>query len=318
MIDPSDSSAVGIVGLGDLGHAIASRFITAGWRVVVYDIRSAAADDLVARGAVRASSIGDLARRVRFALVVVLNDAQVNVVMPELLAAASAGLAILVHSSVLPATVIDAARAAASHGVPVLDAPVSGGYEKAELGKLTVMIGGEDAVIERCRPLLDTMANEVFHVGPVGAGSATKLANNLLSQGGYALQLEAMQLAAAYGVDEDTFVSVAVVSGGDSRGLRTWGRLDRLRQTHTLAGTSAVYDFLAKDVASAVEAAAQRDVILPIAAVAARVAPMQMEQRDLARPRVEPIPRCRTCNQELAMPYRAVGMHPECRPRTGS
>jgi len=69
------------------------------------------------------------------------------------------------------------------------------------------------------------------------------------------LQLEAMRLAAAYGISEDDATRFITVSAGDSRGIRTWGRLDRARRTHMLAGTPAMYDLASKDVRNAAIAA---------------------------------------------------------------
>jgi len=90
------------------------------------------------------------------------------------------------------------------------------------------MIGGDHSAVQACSPIFEAIGEYVFHVGPAGSGVAMKLVNNLLSLGGYALCLEAMQLGAAYGLDEDTVTTVVTASQGDSRRC-VMGRHDRAR-----------------------------------------------------------------------------------------
>ena len=129
------------------------------------------------------------------------------------------------------------------------------------------------------------------------------------------LQLEVMQLANAYGISEDSVTEFVAKNGGDSRSLRTWGRVDRARRTHTLAGTPAMYDLMAKDVKTAALAAGQRGVVLPITASIGAMIIEKTMARDAflaARGMTESIPQCQICGQELAAPFRKAGVHPEC------
>jgi 3-hydroxyisobutyrate dehydrogenase-like beta-hydroxyacid dehydrogenase len=170
--------------------------------------------------------------------------------------------------------------------------------------------------VRSCWPVLEIIGNDLFHVGPVGAGSAGKLVNNLLSLGTYLLQLEAMQLAKAYGIDEDSATSFLASSGGDSRGIRTWGRLDRIRrETRPDGGNPPMYALAAKDIRAAALAASSRSVLLPLAAVMGDLVGPKMAERDQAVSALgaPPTPRCNVCHQELAAPFRATGTHPECR-----
>jgi 3-hydroxyisobutyrate dehydrogenase-like beta-hydroxyacid dehydrogenase len=187
-----------------------------------------------------------------------------------------------------------------------------------------VIVGGDEAAVRACWPLLGAFGQNLFHVGPAGAGNAGKLANrqtgkpanNLFSLGGNILQIEAMHLAAAYGISEDDATRFISVSSGDSRGIRTRGRLDRARRTHNLAGTPAIYDLQSKDVQHAAIAAGERGVTLPVAAGIGAMMSDKLRQRDhdLERGgRLEDRPRCSVCDQELAGPYGASGAHPECR-----
>jgi len=281
----------------------------------VADLRADAVAKLVAEGAAAAADLDDLAARCDAVLVVVLDDAQVTGVVDAMAATPGRLRTVVVTSTVMPETVQELAARLEPLGVALVDAPVSGGAEKSALGTLTVLIGAEPADIARCAPIIDAIAANVFHVGPVGAGSAGKLVNNLLALGGYYLQVEAMQLAEAYGITEDDAVEFITVSAGDSHGIRTWGRYDRLRRTHTLAGTPAMYDMLGKDLRAAATAAARAGVTLPVTTTIGgligptmRVRDQRIDERGGLRPEVL----CPGCGQELAVPFLTAGRHPQC------
>ena len=310
----ADNTTVGMVGLGDMGAAIAAAVVVT-FPLVAFDIRAEAIDRLVALGVRRASSLRALADQCEVAIVVVVDDAQVTQVVEELLRHPGKLHTLIVSSTVLPSTVISLSEQAAKVGLDLIDAPVSGGAEKAALGRLTVLIGGEPTPVHRSLRIFESFGKSLFHIGPVGAGSAAKLVNNLLSLGGNVLIIEAMQLAEAYGITEDAVTRFVTASAGDSRNIRTWGRMDRARRSHTLAGTPALYEVFSKDVKAAALAAGQRGVVLPVAASIGAMMGEKLKARDQyleARGLTAPIPRCSICNQELAVLYREAGVHPEC------
>lgn len=311
----ADKITLGIIGLGDMGAAIATSIVRNRYNVLAFDLRKEAVEKLVSQGARAAGSLTALADQCDVAMLIVLDDKQVNQVVGELLRHPGKLQCIIVSSTVLPATVMTLSEAARAQGLELVDAPVAGGAEKASRGIITVMIGGSDAAVQRCWPIFEAFGKNLFHIGPVGAGNAGKLVNNLLSLGGTMLQMEAMQLADVYGISEDSVTEFVAVSGGDSRALRTWGRIDRSRRTHTQAGTPAIYDTFSKDVKAAAVAAGQRGVVLPIAAMIGASMAEKMKKRDeflVARGMTGPIPPCRICGQELAAPFRNAGVHPEC------
>jgi 3-hydroxyisobutyrate dehydrogenase len=308
-------TTLGIIGLGDMGAAIASTILRNGYDVLACDLRAEAVEKLVSQGARAAGSLTALADECDVALLVVMDDKQVNQVVGELLRHPGRLKRIIVSSTVLPSTVIALSEAARAQGLDLIDAPVSGGAEKASRGIITVMIGGEDDAVQSCWPIFQAFGKNIYHLGPVGAGNAGKLVNNLLSLGGLMLQFEAMQLADAYGINEDSVTEFVATSAGDSRSLRTWGRVDRARQTHTLAGTPGMYDLISKDVKTAALAAGQRGVVLPIASSIGAMMIEKTMARDAllkARGPIDPIPQCGLCGQELAAPFRKAGVHPEC------
>jgi 3-hydroxyisobutyrate dehydrogenase-like beta-hydroxyacid dehydrogenase len=309
-----ENTTVGIVGLGDMGAAIA-RSIVRTFPLIAFDLRKEAVDKLVALGARRADSLQALAEQCEVILLVVVDDKQVNQVVSELLPHPGKLHTLIVSSTVLPSTVIALSEQAGKAGLDLIDAPVSGGAERASAGTITVLIGGAEEAVQRCRRVFESFGRALFHLGPVGAGSAGKLVNNLLSLGGNMLVLEAMQLAEAYGISEDAVTEFIPLGTGDSRNIRTWGRIDRARRSHTLAGTPAIYDIFSKDVKAAAMAAGQRGVVLPIAASIGAMMAEKMKARDQyleARGLTGPLPRCAICDQELAAPYRQSGVHPEC------
>jgi 3-hydroxyisobutyrate dehydrogenase len=312
--DPQ-TSVVGVVGLGAMGSGIAKSLLRAGFEVVVADLRPEAVEIVVAAGAKAAADLADLAARCEAVFVVVLDDSQVTEVVEGLTGTPDRLETIIINSTIMPATAQRLARQLAPAGITLLDAAVSGGAEKSALGTLTVLVGGAAADIERCRPLISAIAGSIFHVGPVGAGSAGKLVNNLLALGVYVLQMEAMQLADAYGISEETAVGFITASAGDSHGVRTWGRYDRLRQTHTLAGTPAMYDMLGKDLRAAAVAAGRCEVVLPVTAMLAEtIGPKAMARDHMleARGGLREERLCPACGQELAPPFLERGMHPQC------
>ncbi|EUA51075.1 NAD binding domain of 6-phosphogluconate dehydrogenase family protein [Mycobacterium xenopi 3993] len=107
---------------------------------------------------------------------------------------------IAVHSTVHPNTCRELAKKAAARGVSVIDAPVSGGGDAAAEGRLLVMVGGDRDVVEQCRPVFETYAAAVVHLGDVGSGQTTKLLNNLLFTANLATAATTLALGQALGV----------------------------------------------------------------------------------------------------------------------
>ena len=305
---------VGAIGLGDMGSAIVSSIVRH-LPVVGYDMRSETVQALAPLGVTSADSISSIADQADVALVVVANDAQVKSVVGELFRHKGRLRSIIVSSTILPKTMIALKEEADRLGIDLIDAPVSGGAEKASRGTITILIGGDEDAVKRNWPVFQAFGGNIFHLGPIGAGSAGKLVNNLLSIAGNALQLEAMQLADCYGITEERVTEFVAVSAGDSRGLRTWGRIDRARRIYRYLGAEGTYELFSKDVKYAALAAAQCGVVLPIAASIGAMIPEKMKTRDklLEERGLAEIPRCSVCGQELALPFRENGAHPECR-----
>jgi 3-hydroxyisobutyrate dehydrogenase-like beta-hydroxyacid dehydrogenase len=211
---------LGIIGLGDMGGAIAEGVLTGQWddevTVVGYDISAEPMERFTRLGGVPAGSVGELARQVDLVAVVVIDDDQVRQVCSgddgAIAGAAESGALVAIHSTVLPATVVEMAAVAEAVGVAVIDAPVTGGAGAARNRDLVVFCGGDEAHTEQGRPHFERYGGMVVNVGPLGAGQRAKVARNLISYVEFAVAYEAIALAAAADVDLKAFAEIVSYS----------------------------------------------------------------------------------------------------------
>lgn len=206
---------VGFVGLGNIGGAMAARLVDWPGGLVVYDVRP----DAMADFPCRAGTLADLAG-CEVVSVVVLTDAQARSVVEGLLPHLASGAVVALHSTIETGTAGELATSAASRGVHVLDAPVSGGAAGAADGRLAAMVGGDRGAYETAKPVFQRWASLVVHLGPAGAGTQAKLARNLLTFAGYAVAAEAQALAEACGIDLGKLAAIVrhsdAITGGAS------------------------------------------------------------------------------------------------------
>jgi len=195
---------VGFIGLGQIGSLMAAHLVDHPGGLVVCDLRPEATAPLVEQGATAAHSPAEVAARSGVVSVMVLDDDQTRDVVAGpggVLEAAAPGTVIALHSTIRVETAVELAEAAAGQGVAVVDAPVSGGFMGAHAGTLAVMVGGDDAAVEACQPVFERWASMVHHLGPVGAGTKTKLARNMMHFVAFTAAGEALRLADACGID---------------------------------------------------------------------------------------------------------------------
>src|SRR5215211_604217 len=172
---------IGFIGLGSQGGPMARRIVDAGYEMTLWARRSASLEPFADTAAKVAGSPADLAAASDLVCLCVVGDADVEEVATReqgVLAGLSDGGVIAVHSTVHPDTCRTLADRAGAQGVSVVDAPVSGGGLAAAEGRLLAMVGGEPDVVERCRPVFETYADPVVHLGKIGSGQLTKLLNN--------------------------------------------------------------------------------------------------------------------------------------------
>jgi 3-hydroxyisobutyrate dehydrogenase len=186
----------GVIGLGAMGAPMARNLHKAGYLVAVWNRSNDKAQQLSAElGVSVADNPAALAAGCELVLLSVSADDDLLQVMHALSPGVHAGCVVLDTSTVSRETAIDAATLAAP--ADFLDAPVSGGIEGARQGTLAMMIGGDAAVVERIRQPLDAIAGRIEHMGPVGAGQATKAVNQVMAAGINQAVTEALAFAAA-------------------------------------------------------------------------------------------------------------------------
>jgi 3-hydroxyisobutyrate dehydrogenase len=154
-------------------------------------------------------------------------------------------------------------KALAARGVPLLDAPVSGGVPRAEAGTLAIMIGGDVVTaIERAKPLLSTMGNKLFEIGSLGSGHAMKALNNYVASAGFVAAVEALAIGRRFGIDPSRMLEVINQSTG--RNFNT----ENTMKEHVLDAkyaTGFALGLMAKDVGIAAELAQAMKVDAPLA-----------------------------------------------------
>jgi 3-hydroxyisobutyrate dehydrogenase-like beta-hydroxyacid dehydrogenase len=219
-----DRPAIGFVGLGNMGRPMATNLLAAGYALTVTDLRREAASELEALGAAWAETPRAVAHAstVTFTALPGPDEVRAAYAGPDgLLAGAGPGSIAIDVSTSTPATLIDLAADAASRGVELLDAPVSGGVRGARTGTLVVMVGGAPDAFERCRPMLEVVGSSVVHMGRLGSGYVTKLVNNYMGMTNAIASMEAMVLGVKAGLDPERLLEVVNQGTGASHMTRT-------------------------------------------------------------------------------------------------
>lgn len=174
---------VGFIGLGLMGRPMAENVLKAGYPLTVYNRTAEKAKALEAAGAKVAPSPVEIGRVSEVVITMVSDPTALEaVVLGEsgVLQGTRPGTVLVDMSTVSPACIRKLAAAARAQGVELLDAPVTGGVTGAAAASLILMVGGDAALLERVKPLLLTMAKQIVHLGPLGAGSTMKLATQVL------------------------------------------------------------------------------------------------------------------------------------------
>jgi 4-hydroxybutyrate dehydrogenase / sulfolactaldehyde 3-reductase len=214
---------LGFLGLGHMGGGMVKSLLRAGFPVLAFDLKSQLVQAAVKDGAEAGNSPADVAARSEVVLSSLPDPAAVR--------EAALGTQGIVEgigsdgvyidlSSIDPATTREVGSALAAKGAAMLDVPVGKGPAAAAAGDLTLMIGGDPAVVERCRDILAALGSSQFYCGPLGSGVAVKLINNLVSCSLVTLNAEAMALAAKAGVDPDVACEVLKTTAADNWHLR--------------------------------------------------------------------------------------------------
>ena len=265
--------SVGVVGLGALGEPIAGLFLKAGFATSVFDVRREPLERLAQLGARRCASAAEVARHSDVIVSLVLDEAQTMDVVSGLLNEIRPGTILAIGSTLGPEPVRGIAQALEPRHAHVLDIPISGGIVAAREGALSVMAGGEDAVVERALPVLKVFAREITRTGGVGSGQTAKLAHQLVFSVNVMALLEGLALGAAGGLEPAVLKEVLRKGLANSAVLQAWPDLGtRWKGMLAPSAPGAPPPNMRKDLHLVLQLAEELGVPLPIASQASRIA----------------------------------------------
>ncbi|MGY1838137.1 MULTISPECIES: NAD(P)-binding domain-containing protein [unclassified Modestobacter] len=262
---PPAAEPIGFVGLGNMGGPMVRRLLAAGRAVMVFDTSAPAVAAMADAGARAVADSAELAAQCSTVILMLPNSDVVDAVVGRLTAGSGEPRRlrrIVDMSSSEPLRTQALAERLDDQGITLVDAPVSGGVSGAESGELTVMVGGPDTAVDDLRPLFEELSSQVTHVGPAGAGHAVKALNNLLSAAHMIVSTEALVVAARFGVEPETVLSVVNTSSGRSGSTQTKFPRFVLPRTFDSGFTAAL---LEKDVGIAVGLAEALGIDVPVA-----------------------------------------------------
>jgi len=197
---------LGFIGVGIMGKPMAKNLIDAGYDLIAYDINEEALNEVVEYGAERGTSPKNVTENSDIIITMLPNSPHVKkAILGEhgVIEGVRQGQIVIDMSSIAPLVSQEVAEELKKKGVDMLDAPVSGGQEKAQAGTLAIMVGGRKEVFEECKETLEVMGGSVTLVGSVGAGQTTKLANQIIVAINIAAVAEALIMGKKAGVDPE-------------------------------------------------------------------------------------------------------------------
>jgi 3-hydroxyisobutyrate dehydrogenase len=261
---------IAFAGMGTMGAAMSANLCKAGFEVSVWNRTPGRATDVVALGAVEAPSAAEAARGATVALTCVSDTPDVEEVLfgpAGIVEGLAAGSLVIDVSTIAPGATRTFAARLRERGIGFVDAPVSGGSEGARKATLTIFVGGDDADVERARPVLGAMGTTITHFGPAGSGQAVKAVNQVMIAGVYLAVAEGMVLAMKAGLDP---AAVAGALGGGVAG--SWILANRsgkmIANDYPLGFRTALH---LKDLGIALELGRETGTVLPLASLAAQL-----------------------------------------------
>ena len=209
------AQVIGFIGLGIMGRPMARNLLKAGYPLVVHSRSRGPVDEIAAAGAKVGTSPRDVASQCDVLITMLPNSPDVEQVVlgrDGVIEGARAGLVLLDMSTISPLVSQKVGAALAAKSVQMLDAPVSGGERGAIDGVLSIMVGGDKAVFDTALPIFQAMGKTITHLGPLGAGGFTKLANQIIVAVNLTALGEALTLAKKAGLDRE--LTLQALAGG--------------------------------------------------------------------------------------------------------
>lgn len=217
------SEKIGFIGLGLMGQPMARNLIAAGYDLTVWNRSRPGIDELLEAGAAAGDSAKDVAGKTDVVITMLPDSPDVEqVVLGEkgVLEGARSGMTLIDMSTISPQVTRDIAAKLSDRGVSMLDAPVSGGDTGAKAGTLSIMVGGDEDVFDKCLPLFEAMGKNIVHAGPNGMGQTFKLCNQVVAALNIMSMCEGLTLAAKAGADLNTMIE-AVSAGAAGSWMMT-------------------------------------------------------------------------------------------------
>jgi 3-hydroxyisobutyrate dehydrogenase len=256
--------------MGTMGAAMAANVARAGFPLTVWNRTPGRAGVPISEGATEAGRPADVAADSDIIVICVSDTPDVEQVLfgdDGLASSLAEGALVIDCSTIAPAATREFAERLASSGVSLVDAPVSGGSEGAEKGTLTIMVGGNDAEVARAMPVLEAMGSSITHMGPSGAGQATKAVNQVILSGVYLGVAEGMVLAMKSGLDAEKVAGA--LAGGAAGSWVLNNRSGRMIDNEYPLGFRIALHL--KDLTIALELAREVGAALPVTAMASQI-----------------------------------------------
>ena len=268
------SRQIGFIGLGNMGGPMALNLIKAGHQLSVFDLSDEALGKIAAAGGRRAASAAEAARGAEVVITMLPASPHVEGLYlgdQGLLTVIDPKALVIDCSTIAPASARKVGEAAAARGLAMIDAPVSGGTGGAVAGTLTFIVGGEAAALERARPILASMGQNIFHAGGSGAGQTAKICNNMLLGILMTGTAEALALGVANGLDPKVLSDIIAKSSGRNWATELYnpypGVMPHAPASKAYAGGFGV-DLMLKDLGLAAEAASATRAAIPLGGMA--------------------------------------------------
>ncbi len=257
---------VGIIGLGIMGMPMARNLIKAGFKVTAYNRTASKVEWIVAEGAVKADSPKELAAKNPVIITMVSDTPDVeSVILGEngVIEGIKPDSVVIDMSTISPQATRKIAARLREKKAHMLDAPVSGGEGGAIAGTLSIMVGGDAAILERCRPILAAMGKTITYIGANGMGQTTKLMNQILVAGNLNAVCEALVFAQKQGVDLNK--AIEAVKGGAAGSWQLTNLGPRIIKRDFQPGF--MVDLLQKDLRLVMEGSDLNKIPLPATAL---------------------------------------------------
>lgn len=200
---------IGFIGLGAMGKPMAKNLITKGdYSLIVNDLNQESMKELVDLGAVKSDSIGELAEKSDIIITMLPNSPNVEVVFEELLEYLNEDKLYIDMSTIDPSVTKKIAKKVKRTGASMIDAPVGRTTKHAEEGTISIMVGGEREIFDKCKPILSSMGSDIIHCGEIGSGETMKIINNLLTGIIVTANAEVLALGVKAGLKLDLILEV--------------------------------------------------------------------------------------------------------------